>query len=184
MTRPLAKCNPQSQSPLFCVLPKELRDLIFAFATAPYEDNDKKYANTAYFCRSGHTACHRICTDLLLTCRRIWLEANALPMKQAEHTFWFQRGPYDRFDEENWSSNIIYERMRYSSFLCDLTTLNVRKVSHIHLFLQMHKTEDVPNGFLARMLPRRFDPEVRPDVFHVTIRHSDWRDWERDDPSI
>ena len=49
----LARCNLQSQSPLFSVLPREIRDLIWTFATAPVEDENNKYAATEYYCRSA-----------------------------------------------------------------------------------------------------------------------------------
>lgn len=91
----LAKCYHQSQSPLF-QLPRELRDLIFEYASTQSEDPNYHYENTSYYYRSGHKARHKTHTSFLFSCRRVWLEAHATPMQRAEHTFWFQRGPYDQ----------------------------------------------------------------------------------------
>ena len=90
----LSKCNPQTGSPLFG-LPMEIRTLIFEFA-ATQSNELERYEETAYYHRPGHVARHRTYTAFLLTCRRLWLEANELPMRIAEHSFWFQRGPYDQ----------------------------------------------------------------------------------------
>ncbi|KAK0311317.1 hypothetical protein LTR01_003312 [Friedmanniomyces endolithicus] len=72
----LGKYNDQTSSPLFSVLPRELRDLIWALATAPYEDPNAKFEKTAYYYRPGHTARLRTEVALLLTCRRDnWVKA-------------------------------------------------------------------------------------------------------------
>lgn len=107
-------------------------------------------------------------------------------MEQATSTFWFQRGPYDKHGETGWSRNIVEEHNRYLAFLKRLTPFNLRHVKHIELVLQMHKFDEIPR---RQFLPRFFlDPTVkhsamfRPKIFHVTIRHNDWWDWERGAP--
>jgi hypothetical protein len=72
----ISRCLPQDGSPLFTVLPREIRDLIWAFATAPFEDEHRQYDEKAYFYRPGHTA--RLKTDfcVLLTCRRVWRKSS------------------------------------------------------------------------------------------------------------
>ena len=92
----LTACNPQNGSPLFSRLPMEIRSLIFEFAATQSNDMKHDYLKTAYYYRPGHVARHKTQSAFLLTCRRVWLEANALPMRMAEHSFWFQRGPYDQ----------------------------------------------------------------------------------------
>lgn len=72
--------------------------MIWEFATAPVEDETQKYEANAYYCRPGHRARHKTYTRLLLTCGRAWLEANALPMLQAEHCFWYYREAPDHRD--------------------------------------------------------------------------------------
>lgn len=46
----LATCDPQNSSPLYD-LPKELRDLIFSFATAPFEELQHPYPSNAFYRR-------------------------------------------------------------------------------------------------------------------------------------
>ena len=92
------KFDEQEASPLFSKLPRELRDLIWEYATAPFEDEDGKFEATAYYYRPGHTARLKTDTAILLTCRRAFSEANALPMLQAEHSFYYHRAAPDRRD--------------------------------------------------------------------------------------
>ncbi len=79
----LAKCHPQHRSPLYQI-PTELRQVVFDLATQPHYDGNHMYDQTDYRYRSGHRARHLYSTGLLQTCRRIWLETNALPMRKAD----------------------------------------------------------------------------------------------------
>ena len=175
----LAKCNPQSQSPLY-QLPQELRDLVFEFATTQSSDPRHPYKATAYFYRPGHTARHKTHTNLLLTCRKAWLEANALPIQQAEHAFWFQRGPYDLHDDPGWASNVRQERGRYGFFLASLTALNFENLKCVHLFMQMHQAQELSkSNTIATFFPlQQLHRGFKPKVFRITIRHTDWIKWE------
>lgn len=91
----LHKCHQQDQSPLFGQLPKEIRDLIFSFATDQYEDMQNKYSETAFHYRPGNRGPLTTSTSLLSTCRRIWLETSQLPIRKSKITMWFEdnRGP-------------------------------------------------------------------------------------------
>lgn len=167
----LAKCNSQYQSPLFSTLPREIRDLIWTFATAPIEDRGRKYADNEYYCRPGHRAPHKTYTDLLSTCRRVWLEANALPMLQAEHCFWYYREAPDG---------------RSPAWMASLTEANRRNFGHLHLFAQMFAIENLRDdpGELRRFFLETEEREgdFQPRELHVTLRHTDWYWWEHDDP--
>nr|POE74671.1 hypothetical protein CFP56_37202 [Quercus suber] len=175
-------CDAQRSSPLYTTLPKEIRDLIFAFATAPTPDPDRAYAATDYWYRPGHTAALRTSTALLRTCRRVWLEAHALPLRQAVHAFWFQRGPYDTRPDRLWQWNLQAEFGRYRDWAAKLTARGLREVRLVHVFMQMHALELCVE---ERWMTTRFFPSAlvekgfRPKVWRVTIRHSDWADWER-----
>lgn len=85
----ISKCNQQLQSPLFGILPAEIRNDIFSLALLQYEDLTQPYPENDFCYRPGHRARRVVSTQLLLTCRRIWLEANHWPMEQAVHSFWF-----------------------------------------------------------------------------------------------
>lgn len=86
-SKTLLKCNQQPQSPLF-ILPAEIREIIFSLATAPHYKPDSLFEETDRRRRPDHLAPVTTSTSLLSTCRRIWLEANHLPMQQAHHCFW------------------------------------------------------------------------------------------------
>ena len=166
-----ASYHSQDQSPLFTQLPREIRDHIWTYATAPYEEENHQYARNAYYYRPGHTARLRTDTDLLLTCRRAWLEANALPMLQAEHCFWYHREAPD---------------CRNKEWMAKLTAANRRNFGHLHLFAQMYAIEGLRaqkgrlrNYFLAS---NPVANDFQPRMLHVTIRHTDWWYWESETP--
>ncbi|KAI6875672.1 hypothetical protein KC323_g125 [Hortaea werneckii] len=170
-TEAYGKFNEQLASPLFSKLPRELRDLIWAYSTAPYEDPDGKFNERAYYYRPGHTARLKSDTALLLTCRRIWLEANAMPMLQAEHSFYFHRAAPDA---------------RNSAWMSRLTDKNRRDFGHLHMFAQMFAIERLTDAvgqirrFFLSGAPKPND--FQPRMMHVTIRHTDWWFWENEEP--
>ncbi|USW51948.1 hypothetical protein Slin15195_G052670 [Septoria linicola] len=158
-------CNPQNDSPLYRHLPKEIRDLIFEFATAQHEDADRRYKDTAFHFRPGHTGPLISSTNLLLTCRRTWLETHALPLRQAEFTFWrsAERGPPTKRDP--------------GLFIQELTSLNKKYFTKLHFLLQMYEA----NGMFQLDTPEvSLFHELRPKILHITIRHTDWFWWEND----
>jgi hypothetical protein len=105
-------------------------------------------------------------------------------MQQAEHSFWFQRGPYDAQGDSGWAVNLRHERDRYARFLRSLTTANLRDLAYIHLFMQMFQAQEFnQTGRLALFFSDYYlRLGLRPKVFHVTIRQSDWWEWEHDHP--
>ena len=171
MDSTFSKSNPQEQSLLFSMLPREIRGLIWGFATAPFEDPDHQYQNTEYYYRPGHTARHKTNAELLLSCRRIWLEANPLPMLQAEHCFWYHRAAPDSRND-NW--------------MAQLTPLNRENFGHLHLFAQFYAIEGLTNrpgalrDYFLKTTAKSGD--FQPRMLHVTIRHTDWWFWEHEEP--
>lgn len=178
----LAKCNEQSDSPLW-QLPQELRDLIFTYTSTQSPDPAHLYKETAYYYDPSHTARHITHTNIQLTCRRAWLEAHCLPMQQAEHAFWFQRGPYDPQGDEGVSANLRHEVARYSQFFRLLSERNLRNVTYIHFYMQMFYAEQMaPNNRIATFFPYDLLKRgLKPRVLEITIRHTDWYYWESDE---
>lgn len=84
----------QAGSPLFSLLPLEIRTLIFADALAPYDDPSKPYAKDREYCRPGQRYHPRTDVALLQACKRIFQEARLVPVAQTTHTFWLFRGPW------------------------------------------------------------------------------------------
>ena len=168
----LAKCHSQHQSPLYSLLPREMRDLIWAFATTPVEDKAHPYKNTEFYYRPGHTARLKTDFNISLTCRRAWLEAHALPMLQAEHSFWYDRAAPDARSRE---------------WMASLTRLNRKHFGKLHLYVQMYRIEGLQahaNSLRNYFLPEPSGPaeDFQPSTFHVTIRHTDWWHWEDEAP--
>ncbi|SMY22517.1 unnamed protein product [Zymoseptoria tritici ST99CH_1A5] len=169
----LHKCHQQNQSPLYSVLPKELRDIIFEYATSQEEDTTRAYKKTDFWCRPGNTAPQIVHTNLLLTCRRAYLESNALPFKSLEVSFYFDpgRGP------PPWQQKIARSLLE--------GTASPRVFQHIDTFIfhiQMYVAEDEmfydDDGNEADALLKT----VRPRYLRIIIKHTDWWDWEDDEP--
>lgn len=72
--------NEQSKSPLFATIPQEIRDLIFEYALASYPDPDRPYRSNERFARPGASGHPRIATELLRTCKAVYVETYLLPI--------------------------------------------------------------------------------------------------------
>lgn len=101
----LAKCYNQTQSHLLA-LPAEIREIIFALITAPYCAPGTLYEETDLRYRPDHKGRWISSVDLLATCRRIWLEANHMPMKQGHHCFYIPN-PTWKWDHPKGSTLLI-----------------------------------------------------------------------------
>lgn len=73
-------CLPQETSPLFAVIPKEMRDLIFEHALTAYPDPKRPYGPNESYARPGVVGHLRVATELLQTCKSIYLETYQLPI--------------------------------------------------------------------------------------------------------
>lgn len=188
----LAKCNPQQQCPLFAQLPAEVRALIFTFATAPYDSPklEEQYLETDFFYRPSHRARHLTSTSLLLTCRRIWLEAHHLPLLQAQPTFWFgapgrrpawanqQSAATPLADYRTPAGHLEGDTNRLRRTLERFTPLN-RQDARVQLFAQMFWLRYQS----STAYPVTQDwPRLGVKALTLTIRHSDWYYWESDAP--
>ena len=78
----------QAQSTLFSVLPGEIRDRIFAFALAEFEDKSVTYDSNTCYRRPEYGAPRRSDTALLRTCQRVYEEAFFYPFALAEQILW------------------------------------------------------------------------------------------------
>lgn len=155
----------QSQSPLFNRIPPEVRDQIFKLALTAYEDPSRKYRPSAYYYRPGYTCAHRIDTDLLLTCRRIYWETFTLPASINEHTLWYGRAP---------------PSMERNHFAVDNrlgSTVRRRHLRTVHVFTQQVWLESA--GFASFTGLWEY---ACPTTLIITLRHSDWWWWEYGEP--
>lgn len=110
----LQKCHSQEQSLLF-TLPLELRETVWMFALHDYTEPSAEIAENADL--SGQQS--QSYTSLLLTCRRIWLEANAISFPAAGHRSWHTGG-------ETQNKNLIEK----------LTILNRSRIEGLHVILE------------------------------------------------
>ncbi|KAF2457492.1 hypothetical protein BDY21DRAFT_274175, partial [Lineolata rhizophorae] len=153
--------HPQTQSPLFGVIPAEIRNLIYEFTLAQAEDGEH-YPPNAYYYRPGYRRRGRVHAQLLLTCRRVYGETHGLPMRLATHPFWHSRGPPHAY------------RLKLLNFL-RLTPKNLRDLEHVQFFTQLWWLEQ---GKLSADYLNQ--PRFQPRRITITIRHSDWWYWEKD----
>lgn len=77
----------QTQSPLFSVLPAEIRMLIYQYAIVQVTDLFRpiKIYGLCPLYRPGHDRCTNISTSLLHTCRLIYYETHAIPLRSTTH---------------------------------------------------------------------------------------------------
>ncbi|KAK4621379.1 hypothetical protein CLAFUW4_06870 [Fulvia fulva] len=138
----IAKCADQTDSPLFA-LPTEVRLLIFEFVLIPSERLHDLH-------RPSPRRHQRCSYEMLLTCRLIWLEANALALRQAEPTF-MHSGP-DSFAHPGPEG--------LGSFTKMLTPNNLTHLNQIHVisdlrWLTSHWYVDTFNRLLGPWRPHR-----------------------------
>lgn len=153
----LAKCNPQDRSPIFSRLPAEIRDEIFSLVLLQHGGLEKRVPRRI------------TSTDILLTCRRVWLEANHWPMLQAVHKFW-------SLDDERPSWVGPTERGRFSEFaraqllFHRLTPTQAKQLRHI----QILGGPGMSCGSGSCLLQMLATHDLRIDSFKITIRREDW----------
>jgi hypothetical protein len=153
----------QLRCPLFSHLPAELRNRIFTLALLRYDDESQKpYPFHTYYTRPGYMYPKRIDTSLLATCRRIYLETRLVPLNINEHVFWCFCGPRMAHSDP-W---LYFSRMTHDQ-RCS--------VVRVHFFTRMY--------WLEGTFPIVCDLQTMaiPKHLKITIRHSDWWDWEKNE---
>ncbi|KAJ6481796.1 hypothetical protein C8R45DRAFT_1150832 [Mycena sanguinolenta] len=87
IARTVGNPHNQQQSPLFGFLFPELRNLVFIYALTEYDDLSRAHSKHSYHYRPGFEYAKSISTNLLCTCRRIYLETHLslLPVSLNEH---------------------------------------------------------------------------------------------------
>ena len=152
--------NPQIASPIFSLLPAEIRNLIFYYVLLAYPDLAHPYSKHSYWYRPGYTHAPAIAVSLLRTCRRIYLETNLLPVLHNEHIIW---GVEKSRIPPGSTNYLLYNR--------PLTLSQRNAVRFVHLFTQQFWLEDWRNEWLGFTTSW---PEGGPERIRITIRHTDW----------
>ena len=152
--------NPQIASPLFSTLPAEIRSHIFYYALVAYPDPARPYSKHSFWYRPGYTHARAIAVALLLTCRRVYLETDLLPVVHNEHIIW---GVEKSRIPPGSTYYLFYDRhMKHSQR---------NAVRYVHLFTQQFWLEDWRNQWLEFTTSW---PEGGPERIRITIRHTDW----------
>jgi hypothetical protein len=148
----------QQQSPLFGTLYPELRDIVFRLVLKEYDDLTRPFGKHEYYYRPGFEFAGRIDTNLLLTCRSVYLETNLAPIALNEHVFWMYRAPPGSFSERS-SHNTYFQR---------ITPQQRAAVRQVRFFAQLFWLE----GRRSRFQEWAAGLAIRKLV--ITIHHSDW----------
>ncbi|KAF1986734.1 hypothetical protein K402DRAFT_302140, partial [Aulographum hederae CBS 113979] len=161
-------CHEQDQSPLFSVIPAEVRNEIFAYALVDFEDTSKQYETGTYYTRPNYTAPRKSETALLRTCQRIYREAWFRPWTSAEHAF------YLTADERRPAKVTAVESMQPTLDLIHSVHGKV-EIDSVRVFPQMYALE--PGHRLSSILDMN---NFHPRIITITVRHGDWWHWEND----
>lgn len=162
--------NPQDQSFLFS-LPGEVRDAIYTAALTSYEDARKPYDRNTYWFRPHYFARRRSDYTLLRTCKKVYQEAWFKPWSLADHTFWLtspDRAPIGTrtfISHHSFGQALQLIQAHYGDV----------EVERVRFFAQMYMLE---RGEMDRYLQLAY---FHPRSITVTIRHTDWWHWERDE---
>ncbi len=151
--------NPQVTSPLFTILPAEIRNVIFQFILQGHPDPNRPYSRHSFWYRPGYTHARKIATELLLTCRRVYLEIDLLPLVFNEHIIW---GVERSRIPPQTSYYLLDNRLKLSQR---------DAIQYVHLFTQQFWLEDWKDQWLAYS---QSWPDGCPPRLRITIRHTDW----------
>ncbi|KAH7234833.1 uncharacterized protein BKA55DRAFT_579511 [Fusarium redolens] len=164
---------PQEESPLFSKLPGEVRDSIFSYVLTDHPDPTptKKFRENTCYTRPSYLAAQSTDTRLLRTCRAIYRETWFKPFLLREHTEWATGE--DRAPPPGKAPPRLGPML--AKIARSLGTDNV-EIERLRVFAQMYRLED---GSLQDIL---YTPHLAPRTVTLTIRHTDWWNWENDEP--
>ena len=174
--------NPQIASPLFSQFPGEIRRLIYEFALTASPDPSRPFSKHSWHYRPGYTHARFININLLLTCRRTYLEADHLAISQNEHLIFqpVKHGPPGHspylLPSSSTSSSTSSSKRRGL-----LKHAQREKIQKVHIFAQQYWLEDwnnqwydYCNSWNAQNHGIGPDSNEHPERLKITIRHTDW----------
>lgn len=158
----------QSQSALFSILPGEIRNHIWNYALAEYQDETQLYDDATCYKRPEYLAPRKTETMMLRTCKRIYQEAWFLPWTNAEQIFYLTSS--DRRPPRTTTPSAMQKTL-----LAISKTQTMPIIQHVRVFPQLYMLES--GQTLQGILNLEF---FYPKVITITIRHTDWWYWESD----
>ena len=173
----------QHDSPLFGMLPGEVRSYIFSLALADYADAspDKQYEAETCYKRPHYFAPRRSDTALLSTCRAAYAECWFLPFVLQEQTHWLtsqDRAPpeYNVYEHEPYAVQFHSLKSPLQQIHDQRGANETIEIESLRAFAQMYRLKE---DALALLLQT---PHLHPRRVTLTIRHADWWFWEDDEP--
>ncbi|EKJ77751.1 hypothetical protein FPSE_02249 [Fusarium pseudograminearum CS3096] len=165
--------NPQTDSPLFSIVPAEVRDKIFSYALTDHPDPrpHMQYSKQTYYTRPSCEADQSTDTRLLRTCRAVYRETCFKPFYLREHMRWAtapDRAPPGR-------SGFFDLRHMLSRIVTQLPVQDKLEIERLRVYVQMYKLEE---GVVSCIVPSLLAPRIHT----LTFRHTDWWFWEDDEP--
>lgn len=157
----------QRQCQLFTVIPPEIRSEIFARVLASAPDTTQPIGQDEYCTRPGYETRHRTWTQLLRTCKRIYMEAWFMPFSCSEHAFYMAR------EERSPRRKMSVKKMQECLDLIHRRHGEVHG-GHIRLFSQLFLLEN-SRDFMGLFAMRHFHPKT----VTITLRYTDTWEWER-----
>jgi hypothetical protein len=143
--------------------------MIFELATSPCDDPKHKPPQGKLAAQTGRFTKQMASTSILGTCRRAWLETNALPLRNLEHRFWFCSVYSDA--EAEWTKlSPADEDVRLWKLLTTFTPNNRRQFEHLRIFASMWWLENRAKDYLPMLLGAS---GACPRVLTITVRHTD-----------
>lgn len=167
----------QHQSPLFSVLPAEIRSLIFIYALTDYEDTTQEsLSRDTFWYRPGYQAKRRTATELLRSCKRVFQETWFLPFALAQHCFFLthqERAPRKHVTVQRMKEYLTTLR----EFARNQDGMDIPQIQSIRVFAQLWALEE------SRRLQEVLDLEgFQPKNVTITLRYTDFWYWEDNRP--
>ncbi|KAI0376712.1 hypothetical protein F5Y04DRAFT_265872 [Hypomontagnella monticulosa] len=168
----------QDDSPLFGILPAEVRSYIFSLALTDYPDPspDKHYDESTCYKRPQYFAPRKSDTALLRTCRAAYAECWFLPFVLHEQTHWLTSHDRAPPEYDMYLNGADAVRSRLEQIKEQRGDSEIIEIEGLRVFAQMYNIE---GNLLAGLLERS---GLRPRRLTLTIRHADWWYWEDDEP--
>lgn len=153
----------QETSPLFSLLPAEIRNPIFALTLAPYEDPWDAFIPNYLYLRPDHQRERRSSIALLQTCRRVYIEARCYSWGQSEHLLFLRHDEHGRFH----CGRDNHQAVRRLQFFARAAAAPypTAEFAQLRIFTKAHK-----HFWSTRMQPLFADPVIRPRRVIISMR--------------
>ncbi|CAH0045772.1 unnamed protein product [Clonostachys solani] len=158
----------QTRSALLTKIPPEIRTEIFTLVLQSYPDQspERKYDGSEAFARPGYSAPLETCTAVLRTCRAVYQEYWQFPFFLREQIHWAVNSGLRC--PPTYSLATALKKLQSSFPMLWLR----QEFRDLRVFTQVYALEK--EGIMNRIL----SVGVRPHIITITIRHTDWCNWE------